>query len=145
LIEEIIMRIFELKLLKFLGTLTEARAYRPGVIHHVNGKAIKADHIQDHGAFYRVGIGPGNFKSLQYYRSTSAHNKPGDVDFWTPPIWTPWYRLAIMGRQDETGYCTPNADGKYNAKRGNHHFRKFKNILTIKKENVQSIDYQSLA
>ncbi len=142
MIEEILMRIFEQKLLKFLGTLTEARAHRPGVIHHVNGNAIQADHIQDRGAFYRVGVGPGNFKSRQYYKDTGIHDKPGDIEFWTPHVWEPFRKLVIIGLQDENGYCEPDEHGHYNAKRGNHHFRKFKNILTIKKENIQRVDYQ---
>ena len=139
------MRIFEQKFLKALSILTEARAYSPGVIHHVNGLAIKADHIQDRGTFYRVGIGPGSFKSTQHLHSNGKHDQPGDVEFWSQPIWEPVRKLVIIGVQDEDGYSKPDEEGGYDAKRGVHYYRRFKHILTIKKDNVKNVDYQGLA
>lgn len=148
------MNAFSAKLDRILSrTITEARALKKGKLLHASGKVIEFDHLQDRGTYYKIGIQPAKIKIEN--KRIGAIRDPGDIDFYTPPMWGPDpLRLKIYNArksganipegwldQDENGYSKP-IDGEYDAKRKASYFRKFKHVLTINKVNVKNISFE---
>jgi hypothetical protein len=121
------------------GILLESRRHQPALILMKRGTLIPVHHAREvrspnSGETWVIaGIDPG-----RYERFYTGHFPNGWYmslrDFYGLREWIPCRYLVKMGFQDETGWAIDEGDGNYDARRDLRIVRKFRKILTMKRD-----------
>lgn len=130
-----------------LTPILESRGHKPALILMNRGTLIPVHHARkalspNSGEPWIIaGIDPGKYERI--YEGGYPAVGPWFHklrDFYGPGQWIPCRRYVERGWQDETGWFEANEDGSYDATRDYMIIKKFRKILTMKEDNVRTIE-----